>query len=607
LGKIKRKTAIEEKPKDGAQRSGQHTTLDSQLPTYDLPMSVIKVLPPEIIAKIAAGEVVERPASVVKELVENALDAGSRAIKAEVSGGGRKFIRVTDDGEGMSPEEALLALQRYTTSKIVTLEDLFAIHTFGFRGEALSSIAAVSRMKVITRKDGQLAGVEIRIEGGVLAGSEETGSPLGTSVEVGDLFFNVPARLKFLKTTGTELSHIGEVIGRIALANPQAQFQLFHDGKPLAHYPVRDDPSSRIVEALGKEVAGKMHFFQTRNGGMKVEGYAGEPGLNRSNARGIYLFVNRRPVRDRLLSHAVMESYRNLIPRDRYPLTLLFVDLPPSEVDVNVHPSKWEVKFSDSEVVHRTVIRSIRGMLERTPWLKALPDQRIMEARESSGDYSPREQAISFPVSWTPSSRVESRGEDQDVASPFFFLGQVQQTYLIFSAAEGLILVDQHAAHERILLEKLTNQLSGGEVAKQPLLFPEVMELPAGEVKVVEDHLRELGKMGFEMEPSGGRTFWVKSAPEILAEREPLETLREMIKEIASWGKNADLRNSFNPLLKMMACRAAIQARRPMGREEAQALLADLRNCTTPSHCPHGRPTQIKIPLADLEKMFGRK
>jgi DNA mismatch repair protein MutL len=570
-------------------------------------MSVIKVLPPEIIAKIAAGEVVERPASVVKELVENALDAGSRTIKAEVQGGGRKFIRVTDDGEGMKPEEALLALQRYTTSKIGTLEDLFAIHTFGFRGEALSSIAAVSRMKIITRKDGQLSGVEIRIEGGVLLGSEEAGSPLGTSVEVGDLFFNVPARLKFLKSPGTELSHIGEVIGRIALANPPAQFQLFHDGNLLAHYPVRDDPSSRIVEALGKEVAGKMHFFQSRTDRVRVEGYAGEPGLNRSNARGIYLFVNRRPVRDRLLSHAVMESYRNLIPRDRYPVALLFVELPPSEVDVNVHPSKWEVKFSDSETVHRSVIRSIRGMLERTPSLKVLPDQRIMEARESSGNYSFGGQAISFPASWTPSSRVESRRESQDAASPFFFLGQVQQTYLIFSAAEGLILVDQHAAHERILLEKLTDQFSGGEIAKQSLLLPEVMELPADHAQVVEDHLSELDKMGFEMEPSGGRTFWVKSAPDILAEREPLETLREMIKEIASWGKNANLRSSFDPLLKMMACRGAIQAGRPIGREEAPALLADLLNCTTPSHCPHGRPTHIKIPMADLEKMFRRK
>ena len=249
------------------QTRGSDSFPHSSLLTLHYFMGKIKTLTPEIIAKIAAGEVVERPASVVKELVENSLDAGSRSVKVEVQGGGRKFIRVTDDGEGMTKEEALLAIQRHTTSKIDTLEDLFAIETFGFRGEALSSIAAVSRMKIVTRKDGQLSGVEIKVEGGPLLGSEETGCPPGTSVEVRGLFFNLPARLKFLKTLGTELSHIGEVMAKIALANPPTQFEFFHEGKLLAHYPVRDDPASRIVEALGKEVAGKMYFFQSLNGG----------------------------------------------------------------------------------------------------------------------------------------------------------------------------------------------------------------------------------------------------------------------------------------------------------------------------------------------------
>ena len=570
-------------------------------------MGKIKSLPPEIIAKIAAGEVVERPASVVKELVENALDAGSRSVKVEVQAGGRKFIRVTDDGEGMTSEEALLSLQRYTTSKIARIEDLFAIQTFGFRGEALSSIAAVSRMKIISRKDSQLSGVEIKMEGGTLLGSEETGCPPGTSVEVRDLFFNVPARLKFLKTLGTELGQIGEVMAKIALANPQTQFQLFHEGRVLAHYPVRDDLSSRIVEALGKEVAGKMFFYRSRNGGVKVTGYAGEPGLNRPNGRGIYLFVNRRPVRDRLLTHAVMESYRNLIPKDRYPVALLFLEVPPSEVDVNVHPSKWEVKFSDSETVHRSVIRSIREMLERTPWLKPSSVQRGGELRESFDPYPQGEKKSSFPFSWPQSFRVESRAGVQESSSTFSFLGQIKQTYLTFASPEGLILVDQHAAHERILWEKLLEKFSQGGVRKQPLLLPEVMDLPADEAKIVEDHLADLARMGFEMEPSGRRTFWLKSTPEVLAKREPIETLKEMIREISSWGRDADLQRSFDPLLKIMACRGAIQASRSMGREEAQALLADLQNCNSPSHCPHGRPTLLKIGLAELEKMFARR
>jgi len=570
-------------------------------------MGQINSLAPEIIAKIAAGEVVERPASVVKELVENALDAGSRSIRVEVQGGGRKFIRVTDDGEGMSSEDALLSLQRYTTSKIHSIDDLFSIQTFGFRGEALSSIAAVSRMKIITRRDNRISGTQIEIEGGTLLGSEETGCPPGTSVEVRDLFYNVPARLKFLKSLGTELGQISEVIAKIALANPQTQFQLFHEGKVLAHFPVRDDPSSRIVEALGKEVAGKMFFFQSRNGGVEVTGYAGDPGLNRPNGRGIYLFVNRRPVRDRLLSHAVMESYRNLIPKDRYPLAILFVELPPSEVDVNVHPSKWEVKFSDSERVHRSVIRSIRGMLERTPWLKQPTVLKGNELRESFDPYPQGEENGSFTFSRPESFNVESTSGDRQSSYPFSFLGQINQTYLAFASPEGLILVDQHAAHERILLERLLERFSRGEVPKQPLLLPEVMDLPADLAKTVEDFLPDLARMGFEMESSGRRTFWLKSTPEILARLEPIETLKEMIKEISSWGREANLQRSFDPLLKIMACRGAIQASRPMGREEAQVLLADLQRCNYPSHCPHGRPTLLKIGLAELEKMFKRK
>ena len=568
---------------------------------------MIKPLPPEIIGKIAAGEVVERPASVVKELVENSLDAGSRWVKVEVQAGGRKLIRVTDDGEGMAPEEALLALQRYTTSKIAHIEDLFAIRTFGFRGEALSSIAAVSRMKVITRKDGPISGIEVRVEGGSPAASEEAGCPPGTSVEVRDLFFNVPARMKFLKTSGTELGHIGEVVAKIALANPRVQFQLLHEGKLLAHYPVRKEPISRIAEALGKEAGGRMHFFESRNGEAEVTGYAGEPDFNRPNARGIYLFVNRRPVRDRMLSHAVMESYRNLIPRERYPVALLFVEIAPSEVDVNVHPSKWEVKFSDSEGVHRRVIGAIRGMLERTPWLSGLLNRTEPGVREPLPGYPVREEKTPFPFSFPPSFRAEPNFEVPPTGPAPAFLGQVQQTYLIFSGPEGLILVDQHAAHERVVLEKLSGEFSGGAIARQPLLIPLGLELPADEANLIEEHLSDLDRMGFEMEPSGRKTFWVKTTPKILAGSEPVKVLRNMIGEISSWGPGAALGRSFDPLLKMMACHGAIQAFRILGREEAQALLAELLKCATPSHCPHGRPTLLKITHEDLGKMFGRK
>jgi DNA mismatch repair protein MutL len=574
-------------------------------------MAKIKTLPPDVVAKIAAGEVVERPASVVKELLENALDAGGRSVQVEVQGAGRKLIRVTDDGEGMTGEEALQALQSHTTSKIESLEDLFSLRTFGFRGEALASIAAVSRLKITTRKDRQLSGNEVRVEGGTLSGAGETGCPPGTSVEVRDLFFNIPARLKFLKSPGTELGHISEILAKTALANPQTRFQLFHEGKLLANYPFRQDPSARLVEALGKEVDGKIFPFRFQQGELRVEGFAGEPDLSRPNGRGIHLFVNRRPVRDRLLTHAILEGYRNVIPKDRYPIAVLLVEVPPSGVDVNVHPGKWEVKFAQSETVHRSVIQAIRGMIEETPWLKIKGPPQSEESREQPAAYFPEGRGISLPLSWPVSLRVESGGESQEAGrspdSGIAFLGQVQETYLIFVSPEGLLLLDQHAAHERVLLEKLSSDLFRGGIPKQPLLLPEVIEWPSNESQIMEEHLGDLARMGFDLEPAGLRTFWVKSVPQILADKDPLETLRETVKEISSWGKDAGLENSYDSLLKMMACHAAIQAHRPMGREEAQALRADLQKCRFPSHCPHGRPTQLRITHLELEKMFGRR
>jgi len=569
-------------------------------------MGKIKTLPPEVVSKIAAGEVVERPASVVKELIENALDAGSKNIKIEVQAGGRKLVRVTDDGEGMAPEDALLALQRYSTSKIKKEEDLLAIHTFGFRGEALSSIAAVSKMKMVTRKEGELAGVEIKIEGGLIHGPEATGCPLGTSVEVRDLFYNIPARLKFLKTQGTELSHIGEVAAKIALANSHTHFQLYHDGKLLANYPVREDPSSRLAEALGREAGENMYSFQSRSAEIEVEGFAGEPGFNRPNTRGIYLFVNGRPVRDRLLSHAVMEAYRNIIPKDRYPVVILFVKLPPSAVDVNVHPSKWEVKLADSEAVYRRVVSSIREVLERAPWLQK-GRVKLQELKEIPGVYIQRDFEKSYHFKPQEAMQFARPSSELKPITPPPFLGQIDRTYLLFESFDGLILVDQHAAHERVLLERILREFSSGSIQSQPLLFPEMIELSFPEAKAAEEHLLELERMGFEVVPSGGKSFWVKSVPQILSGREPIQTLKEMIQQISSWGKNIDLQGSFDSLLQTMACRGAIQASQPMSPEEAKELLADLQKCSFPSHCPHGRPTLLKITLSELEKMFGRK
>ncbi len=566
-------------------------------------MGKIKVLPPEVVSQIAAGEVVERPASVVKEFIENALDAGSREVKIEMQSGGRKMIRVTDDGEGMTPEDARSAIQRYSTSKIARAEDLLAIQSFGFRGEALSSIASVSRVKIISRKEPTLTGVEVNVEGGELKESKEVGCPPGTSVEARDLFFNTPARLKFLKSQGTELSFIGELVAKMALANPQTHFQLFHEGKLLAHYPVRENLSSRLAEALGREAAKQLYFFEYRDGGVGIHGYAGEPGLTRSNARGIYLFVNRRPVHDRLLSHAVLQAYRHLIPKDRYPVAILFVEVPPTDVDVNVHPSKWEIKFVDSATIHRSVLLSIRRLLEEAPWLGKKEGEK--ELKETPGTYLPSQFQTVRP--FNQEGLREEIGGEKKFFPPVSFLGQIDGTYLLFKTSEGLILVDQHAAHERILWEKLWQEFSSGKISRQSLLFPEMVEFSFYETKAAEEHLADLGRMGFEITPSGGRTFWVKTVPEVLASREPMPALKELVGQISSWSKEVDLSGSFESLINRMACRGAIPAFQNLNAQEGITLLDDLQKCVSPSRCPHGRPTLLKITVAELEKMFGRR
>jgi len=568
-------------------------------------MGKIRSLSPDIVLKIAAGEVVERPASVVKELVENALDAGAGDVRIEIEAGGRKLIRVTDDGAGMSAEDALLALERHTTSKIASAEDLFAIHTFGFRGEALAAIAAVSRMKIVTRRKEDLSGFEIEVEAGTRKKAEGAGAPEGTWIEVRDLFFNVPARLKFLKSPGTELGHIGETVARLALANERTQFQLFHEGRLLAHYPVRASVSARLAEALGKDAGERLHPFQYRDGDMEISGYAGDPGYDRPNARGIYLFVNRRPVRDRLLYHAVLEAYRSLLPKERNPVVLLFVDLPADRVDVNVHPSKGEVKFAEGDKVHRAVMTGIRRMIEGlagVPMGNAAPP----EVRETAPEYAFQPRQESFLLEHRGSSQRALTADVTEGTGRYFF-GQIRQTYLLFGSDDGITLMDQHAAHERIMVEKLEEQFFENEIPKQLLMIPEVLEVSLPEAEAIQEHLQDLGKMGFALESAGERTFWVRGVPEVLARREPVKILKEMIHEISSWGKGADLSRLFSSLIHMMACRAAIQASQKIGSEEAASLLAALEDCASPGRCPHGRPTTIKIAAEELDKMFGRK
>ncbi|MGB9700335.1 MAG: hypothetical protein ACPL5I_13230, partial [Thermodesulfobacteriota bacterium] len=399
---------------------------------------------------------------------------------------------------------------------------------------------------------------------------------------------------------------IGDLISKIALANPHVHVQFFHDGRLLNNYPVREDPYPRLVEALGRDVAEKLYPFAAINGEIRVHGFASQPDLNWPQARGIYLFVNKRPVRDRLLLHAVMEAYRNLMPRDRYPIVILFVEIPPALVDVNVHPSKWEVKFADQQAIHSSILSGIKEMLGQAPWLKkeAWAWKELKELKETPEKYfsSTQESAYYFP------QQVKLYKESEEPSlSGHSYLGQIASTYLIFASEDGLILLDQHAAHERILLEKLQAELFQGRIKSQPLLFPEILDLTPAQAKILEGFIDELGKLGFELQASGERSFWVKGVPAILVEKDPLPLLTEIIQEISSWGKQGNAQKSYDPLLKIMACRGAIQAAQPLTPEEAQALLGELQKCSFSSNCPHGRPTMINISLSELEEMFGRK
>jgi DNA mismatch repair protein MutL len=574
-------------------------------------MGRIHLLHPEIISKIAAGEVVERPASVVKELVENALDAKAQNIRVELLGGGRKLIRVIDDGEGMDPEDARRALERHTTSKIEKEEDLWNILSFGFRGEALFSISAVSRFRLLTKTANALTGWEIKAEAGLIQSEKEAGCSKGTLVEVQDLFFNIPARLKFLKSPGIELSHISDIMAKMALANPSAHLQLYREGKILANYPVRETFLSRLAEALGREAAERMHFFQSRNGSRVVKGYAGDPGLTRPNSRGIFLFVNRRPIRDRLVFRAVIDAYGNRIPKSRYPVVVLFLEIPPQEVDVNVHPGKWEVKFSDSDSIYRLILFGIQGLLEKKPWgneeksffhmIRESGDaygKKALHFQRNAGNFGQLGKSIPLSDEIIPSEKKLS----------FSLMGQIENTYLLFHAPDGLILMDQHAAHERILFERLQRELTSGGVTRQQLLLPEMLECHDSEVAQVEEHSSDLLRLGFEIELSGNRTFWVRTVPEILTLREPIRALKEIIHSLPLGDPGTQrVDPAFQAQLQVMACHGAIPAGQRVGPEEAVALLTALQKCQSPSYCPHGRPTMKKFTVFDLEKMFGRR
>lgn len=573
-------------------------------------MTAIKILPEMVSNKIAAGEVVERPASVVKELVENALDAESSRIVVAVEKGGRSLIEISDNGTGMQPDDALLCIERYATSKLQTEADLFSIKTLGFRGEALPSIAAVSRFTLTTRHKSRETGTRIEIQGGRIQSVTEVGAAPGTLIAVRNLFYNVPARRKFLKTTATEMAHIADTVAGIALGWPRVHFQLSHDGKLIKNWAPAS-AQDRIADVLGNALGDGLIPVQLEDERLRFSGWISSPGLARSTPDAIFIYVNGRRVHDRMVRHALLEGFRGRLLKGRYPAAVLFVRIPCDQVDVNVHPTKHEVRFAAQEMVHQSVSQAITDVLKardrvgwKSPEVSARPGPAVMETAPACqpAQSAPKLFEIDSPaefVSDGPSSALWPKKRFEDLR----IIGQLHDAYILCEAGRELILIDQHAAHERVLFEKLQ---AGDTGPSQKLLIPETVDLSCRQAASIEKLIPELRLRGIEIEAFGGTTFVVSAVPQFLGLEEIQPLIVEMAETISALGVSADLDALQDRFLASMACHGAIRSGQRLNDEEARMLLRQLDDCRIPAHCPHGRPTWISWDLKSIERSFKR-
>jgi len=616
-------------------------------------MSIIRVLPEILSNKIAAGEVVERPASVVKELVENAIDAGSRRILVEIEQGGRKLIRVSDNGHGMGRDDALLSLERYATSKILQEPDLFSIRTLGFRGEALPSIASVSRFTLITREKDADSGTRIEVAGGRMNNVSDAGAPAGTMIRVAGLFYNTPARRKFLKSVNTEMGHIADTIASMALCRPEIQFRLVHNNRTVKNWAQAADPTDRVADVLGRVIKKDLLPVQRDNEDVQVSGWVAAARLSRSTARGVYLFVNGRWVKDRVIQHALFAGYSGRLMKGRYPVAVLFLQVPFDQVDVNVHPTKHEIRLARQKSVHDTVRDAVAGALRQSdPTRWRAPDAENIdpattrvaekESRDKyksmpnpgGGDTPAASTNISRPLFPSPEkgSRVADRPDLRPSVEPatadlrsargapvqqeplwkrsFFsdlsVIGQYKGTYIICESGEGLLLIDQHAAHERVVYEQLKRQADGQRPSSQRLLMPETIDLGFREAQILEKVAPEMDRYGLEIEPFGGNTFVVKAVPTLLDSSEIPAMITQLVEKTAEIGVAAEMASILDGCLMVMACHNAVRAHQQLSDVQIKAMLVQLDACDNPSHCPHGRPIWIQWSVKELEKQFQR-
>jgi DNA mismatch repair protein MutL len=597
--------------------------------------------------RIAAGEVVERPASVAKELIENALDAGARRIEVLADGGGRRMIRVTDDGEGMTRADLALSVERHATSKLEG-DDLLAIRTLGFRGEALPSIGAVARLTITTRHAGEPHAWAIEVDGGTKLDVKPAALGHGTRVEVRDLFYATPARLKFLKSDRAEADALREVVRRLAMSRPDVAFTLVADERaPVtwsAAMPGAVGRLARLGDVLGPEF--RLNAVEIGGGrdGLAIEGYAGLPTYTRGNALGQYLFVNDRPVRDKLLLGAVRAAYADYLPRDRHPVLALFVTVDPREVDVNVHPGKTEVRFRDAGLVRALIVRALQEALGRDA-------QRAATTGGSATVAAFRPTGLSRPANWdwrrspayptagfaqgrsvdgatalaptfaeaaqsafevgAPSADV--RAQDFDAAPELIDrpLGaaraQVHETYIVAQTRDGIVVVDQHAAHERLVYERMKVALEKSGVARQILLIPEIVELDEADVERLTARADELARYGLAIEPFGPGAVAVRETPSLLGEIDAGAMLRDLADHMAEWDEALPLERRLMHVAATMACHGSVRAGRRLKPEEMNALLREMEATPNSGQCNHGRPTYVELKLSDIERLFGRK
>jgi len=550
-----------------------------------------------VVARIAAGEVVERPASVVKELVENSLDAGATRISVEVEGGGVSLIKVTDNGAGIPSEEVELAFERYATSKIGDLVDLESISSLGFRGEALPSIAAVARVDMTTCADGEEAGTYLGLEDGAIASRTTKGRSQGTTVAVLNLFRKIPARLKFLKSVATENSHIANVVSQYALAFPEVKFSLSIDGRVALRTAGSGKLLDSIAEVYGAEIAGNMIELKGEAAVPRVTGMVGLPKVSRSGRGYLSFFINRRWVNSRMLARAVEEAYHGLLMMGRHPVAVINISLPYQDMDVNIHPAKSEVKFANERAVFSAVYHAGRQALaEQTPVPSVETAPKFMspsEIREPTAPYAGADVGLSpLPSPLTPAT-----------ALPVLrVLGQLDNSYIIAEGPDGLYLIDQHAAHERILFEKIERQRAQREMEVQGLLEPMPLEASPRQEAELWAHYQELAEFGFTIEPFGGKTFLVRAVPAMLNDKDWTGMLRELLDSLSEGDKS----NWVEAVISTMACHSAIRAGQALSDSEMRELVRQLEQAVTPHTCPHGRPTMIHLSYGQLKKDFGR-